>query len=118
MLVELQRSHADEADDTFCWCPIQRVNVHPLEEIQNDGNGLVTSFKVAASRDRSKGFALIADGSEFRPSETLRVLIRADFIIDVKDRPLDGNHIGGKLPSGNGKAGDDFLSWFHLPNAD
>ena len=45
---------------------------------------------------------LIASDIGFRPGETLRVLIHADFIIDVKERPLDGNHIGGKLPSGNG----------------
>ena len=45
----------------------------------------------------------------------LRVLLHADFIIDVRRRPLDGNHIGGRLPSGNGRPGDDFLSWFSLP---
>ena len=46
------------------------------------------------------------------------MVIHADFIIDTKGRPLDGNHIGGKLPSGNGKAGDDFLSWFIVPGQD
>jgi hypothetical protein len=119
MLVELQRSHDNEADGTFCWCPIRTINVFPLEDIKNNGNGLVTEFKVAQSRATSKGFALItSDSIKFRSGETLRALIHADFIIDVKKRPLDGNHIGGRLPTGNGNPGDDFLSWFTLPVSD
>jgi hypothetical protein len=114
MLVELQRRR-DEEDETFCWCPIRRINVFPLEEVANDGNGLITAFNVAPGRATSKGFALIANDIGFRPGETLRVLIHADFIIDVKGRPLDGNHIGGSLPTGNGQPGNDFLSWFTLP---
>ena len=29
-------------------------------------------------------------------------------------RSLDGNFIGGKLPSGNGVQGGDFVSWFSV----
>ena len=114
MLVELQRRDVRRGD--LCWCAVPRINVFPLEEIENDGNGLVTKFTVAGSRSTSKGFALIANDIGFgADAQTLRVLIHADFIIDVKERPLDGNHIGGKLPSGNGRPGNDFLSWFTLP---
>lgn len=114
MLVELQRRRFEE-NETFCWCPIQRINVFPLEKIENDGNGLVTSFEISQDKENTKGIALVANDISFGGDDILRVLIHADFIIDTKGRPLDGNHIGGKLPTGNGSAGDDFLSWFSPP---
>ena len=117
--VELQRRHQnDGSDETFCWCPIRRINVFPLERVTNDGNGRITQFAIAQScSNPPKGFALIANDIGFNSVETLRVLIHADFIIDVKGRPLDGNFIGGKLPTGNAAPGDDFLSWFTVPGS-
>jgi hypothetical protein len=116
MLVELQARRINNENLMFCWCAMERINVFPLESVTNDGNGLITDFAVArGGRATSKGFALIAnDVSVSRPDldRIYRVLIHADFILDADRGPLDGNHIGGTLPSGNGKPGDDFLSWF------
>jgi hypothetical protein len=117
MLVELQRRHDEPDAGTSCWCPIRNAIVLPLSSVTNDGNGLIKTFQTAQSRPTSKGFAIVlAQAVSFKP-ETLRVVVYADFILDTKGRPLDGNHIGGKLPSGNGKPGDVFMSWFMVPGA-
>ena len=34
----------------------------------------------------------------------------------TRERPA-GEHIGGQLPSGNGRAGGTFRSWFTVPGA-
>jgi hypothetical protein len=47
------------------------------------------------------------------------VVLKGDFILSAEEdgrpiRALDGNFIGGKLPSGNGTQGGDFISWFSV----
>ena len=52
------------------------------------------------------------------------VVLKGDFILSAEEngkpvKALDGNFIGGNLPSGNGTQGGDFVSWFwvRLPHA-
>jgi hypothetical protein len=46
----------------------------------------------------------------------LRVVLRSDFVLDAPEgedpRAIDGNHLGGILPTGNGRQGGTFESWF------
>jgi hypothetical protein len=42
----------------------------------------------------------------------IHVTLRCDFIVDCLKRPVDGNHLGGLLPTGDGVAGGTFESWF------
>jgi hypothetical protein len=42
------------------------------------------------------------------------VTLKCDFILDCHNNPVDGAHIGGRLPSGNGKGGCWFESWFKV----
>ena len=47
------------------------------------------------------------------------VILKSDFILSAEEngkpaKALDGNFIGGKLPSGNGTQGGDFVSWFYV----
>ena len=42
------------------------------------------------------------------------ISLRCDFLLDCNGVPVDGDHIGGRLPSGNGIAGGVFDSWFRL----
>ena len=47
------------------------------------------------------------------------IVLKGDFIMSLGDdchppKALDGNFIGGKLPSGNGSPGGDFTSWFFV----
>lgn len=54
--------------------------------------------------------------SKFKDDGKFMVVLKSDFIMS-KDEPgkaLDGNFIGGELPSGNGTQGGDFISWFSL----
>ncbi|MCE8424079.1 MAG: hypothetical protein J5U16_09160, partial [Candidatus Methanoperedens sp.] len=44
-----------------------------------------------------------------------KIVLRGDHILDKEtNKALDGNFIGGKLPSGNGNQGGDFVSWFFV----
>jgi hypothetical protein len=45
---------------------------------------------------------------------TIHVTLLADFVLDCHQRPVDGDHIGGRLPSGNGLPGGTFHSWFRI----
>ena len=40
------------------------------------------------------------------------VTLLCDFILDCHGNPVDGDHLGGRLPSGNGVPGGVFRSWF------
>lgn len=45
---------------------------------------------------------------------TIYVSLRCDFIPDCRGIPVDGNHLRGRLPSGNGVQGGLFESWFRV----
>ena len=76
----------------------------------------LATFKINSSWliDVYFGYSSIRDkGGEFL------VILKGDFIMSVGDdchppRALDGNFIGGQLPSGNGSPGGDFVSWFFV----
>jgi hypothetical protein len=46
------------------------------------------------------------------------VSLRCDFIQDRRGVPVDGSHLGGRLPSGNGVQGGLFESWFEVRDND
>ncbi len=89
--------------------------VEPFEVEKIDGFDL-------AGVDRSKiseGFVLILeDGFKLPNNVMIRVIFRADFATG-EDRGVnvDGNYIGGRLPTGNGFPGSVFESWFWTGNA-
>jgi hypothetical protein len=45
---------------------------------------------------------------------TVYVTLRCDFILDEHGKPVDGDHLRGTVPTGNGIAGGTFESWFRL----
>lgn len=49
---------------------------------------------------------------------TIQVTLRCDFILDCHNNPVDGAHLRGRLPSGNGVMGGDFQSWFRVVSDD
>ncbi|MDJ0653698.1 MAG: hypothetical protein QNJ40_06080 [Xanthomonadales bacterium] len=55
--------------------------------VDKPASGLITSFKY---RDQT--------GETMNSGDRLLVIIRADFILDACCRPLDGNHVGGRVP--------------------
>lgn len=50
--------------------------------------------------------------------QTIQVTLRCDFILDCRGNPVDGAHLRGRLPSGNGVMGGDFQSWFRVVSDD
>lgn len=58
-----------------------------------------------------------------RPYSYLRgqivfITLKCDFILDCHGHSVDGNHIGGVLPSGDGVKGGTFESWFRVISDD
>lgn len=47
-------------------------------------------------------------------NQTIHVTLRCDFILDCRGNPVDGNHLRGRLPSGDGVVGGTFESWFQV----
>jgi hypothetical protein len=43
---------------------------------------------------------------------TVYVTIKCDFLLDCHGQAVDGNHVGGRLPTGNDTPGGTFESWF------
>lgn len=77
-------------------------------------NETTATFKLTSKwlMDVYFGYSRIREkGGEFM------VVLKGDFIMSNEEngkatKALDGNFIGGKLPSGNGTQGCDFVSWF------
>ena len=44
----------------------------------------------------------------------VHVTLKCDFIVDCLGNPVDGDHLRGRLPSGDGVAGGIFESWFRV----
>ncbi|HVO01305.1 MAG TPA: ABC transporter C-terminal domain-containing protein [Candidatus Cybelea sp.] len=57
------------------------------EYVGKPDEGLITSFKY---RD--------ASGETLNDGDRVLIIIRADFILDACCRPVDGNHVGGRVP--------------------
>jgi hypothetical protein len=45
---------------------------------------------------------------------TVFVTLKCDFLVDCEDKAVDGNHLCGRLPTGDGVAGGTFESWFRV----
>jgi hypothetical protein len=45
---------------------------------------------------------------------TIYITLKCDFILDCHHNPVDGTHLAGRLPSGNGTRGGVFESWFRV----
>ncbi len=70
-----------------------------------EANGSRAVFQLAASH---------FEGEANLVGQTIYVTLHCDFILDNQGHPVDGNHLGGRLPSGNGSPGGTFRSWFHV----
>jgi hypothetical protein len=59
------------------------------------------------------------DEDDYQPytyleNQTVYITLKCDFILDCHGVAVDGNHIGGALPSGDGIRGGTFESWFRV----
>jgi hypothetical protein len=54
------------------------------------------------------------EGRRTIANNTIYVTLKCDFILDCHENPVDGEHLRGRLPSGNGLPGGVFESWFRV----
>lgn len=54
----------------------------------------------------------IHDSPRKLEGHVIHVTLRCDFIVDGYGNPVDGDHLRGRLPTGNGLPGGTFESWF------
>jgi hypothetical protein len=118
---------------------------HPLREAHGAGSGVNPyTFAVQYSAGPAKGMEflpypedspprleddcvavftvdpayLAEDGRRTLRNGVVYVSLRCDFIQDRRGVPVDGSHLGGRLPSGNGVQGGLFESWFEVRDDD
>jgi hypothetical protein len=56
----------------------------------------------------------LLEGYQNLSGALLHVILRCDFVLDCHRRPVDGEHLKGMLPSGDGRGGGTFESWFWI----
>ncbi|MFN2286241.1 MAG: hypothetical protein ACK2UQ_17630 [Anaerolineae bacterium] len=108
---------------------LTKASYQPVEVTDRDAQGiirrvqpkigekLVPAVRLFFLRDFSPG---LFDSSKLM----LHIIFRSDFALaegngtEVDGHAVDGNFIGGKLPTGNGRAGNTFESWLSLGQRD
>jgi hypothetical protein len=110
-------------DRGACECMLFPTIAQLVKVTGKDSNGVITDVEVLDGGEASTSAIrllwpqppiAIAEMLDKLEPVFLRVTFRADFALDLNKKAVDGNHIGGHLPSGNGKQGDNFESWFTL----
>jgi hypothetical protein len=86
--------------------------------VQRDLEFLTPEGPPALSEDRCAAVFTIDEDYFKRRSNiggsTVFVGLKCDFLLDCHSNPVDGDHLGGMLPSGNGVPGGTFESWFRV----
>ena len=85
--------------------------------MQTDSNGLIVDVTPLQNGSFGSGLRLTLTGAELegwglQGDERLRVILRSEFVTDERDLPVDGAHVGGKLPTTGRFGGVLFESWF------
>ena len=93
---------------------------YPIKDPVVDGDHFLASWELDQSVRVAPGFCLIVDQKlspeiTVDPARPFRLVLYADFVINEKGVAVDGNFIGGKLPTGASGGGGTFRSWFTLP---
>jgi DNA-binding beta-propeller fold protein YncE len=114
----------DRQQGLLCECLIPEARYQPVEVTSVEDTGRITEIVPRPGLESAKAVRLVFDGVPpvFDTTQLfLRVVFRADFALDTNGSAVDGNNIGGLVPqrpSGNGRQGDDFISWFFAMNVD
>jgi hypothetical protein len=120
---QLYARTSDDQTELLCECLVPRLFHQPVEVIAVDGDGRIVEIAPRPGQERAKAVRLVLPHTDFSwifntNPLFLRIVFRADFALDLNDKAVDGNHIGGLVPnrpSGNGRQGDTFESWFTVP---
>lgn len=79
-----------------------------VKEVNGKGKAIFTLYS-----DTVRFVRIIQGGGDHLGDHKLlcRIVIKCDFLLDSQGRAVDGNHLGGRLTSGDGIPGGDFESW-------
>jgi hypothetical protein len=102
------QTYEETGDLNVCFCAT-RGNIQLISSYQ-ETNGLITSSVAASQGQAAKGIRLKFK-SISQALTKVRILLRCDFVLDENGNAIDGNFLGGKLPTGDGVAGGLFESW-------
>jgi hypothetical protein len=94
----------------------------PVEVVDQAGDGRITVIRPLPGAETAQAVRLVFPRELSAVFDTsaeelmIRVLFRADFAMDTQPeaRAVDGNFIGARFPTGNGREGDQFESWFYV----
>ena len=112
-----------EPDDlVHCECVIPGGVYQAVEVLEQDAAGRITRVRPLQGAPTASAVRLVfprtlsAIFDTSAPELMIRVLFRADFAMDTQAEPraVDGNFIGARLPTGNGREGDQFESWLYV----
>lgn len=110
----LYARHRDPRTGLLCECIVPDAFYQPVEP-RIEGN-LVVAIRPLPGEPVAKAVRLILTNKQIGTGDVnpiaFRIVLRSDFVLDIEDRAIDGNHIGGRLPTGNGRQGTTFESWF------
>jgi len=102
----------DPNTKNYVWEQIPgEIEVQPYDDKKKE---MKATFEFTVEKWRAD---FIQGGSRVRENGgKFVVVLKSDFIMSDGEpaKALDGNFIGGKLPSGNGTQGGDFVSWFSV----
>jgi hypothetical protein len=115
-----------EQDDlVHCECVIPGACYQAVEVTDRDATGRITRIRPLQGAASASAVRMVFPGELSAVFDTsaqelmIRLLFRADFAIDTQAEPraVDGNFIGARLPTGNGREGDQFESWLYVSKA-
>lgn len=87
-----------------------------LPSANDEGGATLEADGCVAQFEIDPGFL---SGRRNLAGNVVTVTLRCDFILDCHEIPVDGDHLAGRLPSGDRTPGGTFVSWFRVvPGAD
>lgn len=93
-----------------CICPLE-ATCEGMKNVELK-DGLLIGGEPAQKDDLVRFVRLrVPNFSDKLDLSLIRIVLRCDFVVDKDGRAIDGNFIGGNLPTGNGIAGGLFESW-------
>ena len=131
-LVSLRYTDRQSGLINECDLPIDQSSIFgfAVKQTSNDGKGhvLITDGRpLPPGATEAAAVAIILNDAQFsrlftqlQHAEILPLAVafgirlRCDFVLDTDGQAVDGNHLGGRVPTGNGAAGDNFESWVRV----
>ncbi|MBI5960843.1 MAG: hypothetical protein HY866_19045 [Chloroflexi bacterium] len=118
---QLYLRFVSEQTGLLCECLVPNATYQAVNVLERDGTGRITVIEPLPPETETAAAVRLVFMPQNQPPflDTnadlfFRVVLRADFVLDTEENAVDGNFLGARLPSGNGRQGDAFESWFRV----